>query len=179
MTTTTTTETRDEPITTIDKRALRHADRIVFRLYQGQATIEAYLEPRNPRNSTGFEQKHTIYVGGTHVSDYGKTYSWVSAEDGHRYSGFHMESSSQFSPMVRTLIDRLRVGGHVALHWRRDNLNGPTRDAGIVVDDLFLHVTPPAAKTAQVPAPPDVYMVRTFVGLDNSARMIQIDWNGV
>lgn len=174
----TTTEPRNEPVTAQDKRALRHADSIVFRLYKGQATIEANLDAQ--RSPTGFEQKHLIYVGGAHVTDYSREHSYVPEKEWHRYSGFHMEHSGvRYNHPLRTLVDRLRIGGTASLHWIRGNSSPLTIEAGLVVDVLYLHITQPPMKAATKPPVTDVYMVDYSVSQDNSARMVKVDWNGV
>lgn len=116
----TTTESRTEAITAQFKRALRHADSIVFRLYQGQATIEANRDAH--RSPTGFNDKQVLHCGGPNVHDFEREHSWVPESEWHRYTGFHMEFSGiRGDQACRTLVDRLRVGGHAELHWLRGN----------------------------------------------------------
>lgn len=165
------TEPLSLPVTAQDKRALRNADSIVFRLYQGQATIEANRDGKHTRD--GFDAKHTIYVGGAHVTDYSREQTYVPANEQHRYSGFHMEHSAQYSDTCRTLVERLRIGGTASLRWIRNNSSPLTQEAGLVMDELFLVVNHPARETGKSPRP-DVYLVDTLVSRDNSARMVKV-----
>lgn len=169
--TTATTEPRTDVITAAHKRALRNADSIVFRLYQGQATIEANRDARH--SSTGYDEKVTIHCGGARVNDCGRDHTYVPEDEQHRYSGFEMASSGIYDQKIRTLVDRISIGGTCTLLWTRSDNNMITLEKGIAVDHLLLQI-----RTPKKPNYPDVYLVRTFVGLDNSARMVKIDWNG-
>lgn len=170
-----TTEPRREPITAQDKRALRHADSIVLRLYQGQATVEGYL--RAGRSPNGFEQHHIIYAGGASITDYGRDHGHVPTDEWHRYTGFE-SLGSNYDDKVRTLIDRMRIGSTLGLRWVRDNNSPLTSKAGLVVDQVLLVVNRPAANGGKAPRP-DVYLAETSCTLRNSARMIQLDGSGL
>lgn len=172
----TSTEPLTLPVTTADKRALRHANTIVVRLYKGQATLEAYLRSDDRHNTTGFEQHHVIYCGDTVVTDYGRSHSYVPENEWHRYTGF-ASIGSVFSNTIRTLVDRIRVGGTMSVRWVRDNASDVTRDAGLVVDQVYLRITAPAGKSGLTPNF-DEYLVAVSVSRRNSARMIQLDGSG-
>lgn len=166
----TTTAPLTDVITAAHKRALRHADSIVFRLYQGQATIEANLDAR--RSKTGFDEKVTINCGAARVNDLGREHTYVPEDEYHRYSGFEM-ASGIYNQAIRTLVDRISIGGTLTLLWTRSDNNDITREARIAVDHLHLQI-----RTPKNPNYPDCYLVRTFVGRDNSARMVKLDWKG-
>ena len=160
----------DNQVSAQDKRALRHADSVVFRLWKGQATIEAIRDGRD--TADGFDAKHILYVGAAHVADY---HPGVSPEPGQRHwAGFHMEH--HFNAKTRTLMDRLVVGGRVELHWVRNNTTEVVTEAGLVRDELYLHVLDRPGKTG-TPARPAVYLVTFYVGYDNTARLIRLEWD--
>jgi hypothetical protein len=126
-----TTEPRTDVITASHKRALRNADSIVFELTSdGQAQIRAIK--RAEYSTTGFDQTVTIYVGGARVSDYGKQTKHYPEQ--HTYTAFHMEMNSSMDNTVRTLVNRVKIGGFMNLVWTRDNNNELLRHAGLHQD---------------------------------------------
>jgi hypothetical protein len=167
----TTTAPRTDAITAAHKRALRHADRIIFRLWQGQATIEAYRDASH--STTGFEEKVTIDVGGARIVDYGRDNgAYVRMDEYHRFYAFHSEMSWKYASIktIRTLIDRIRIGGTLSLVWSRDAYrNEYAKNAALHVDTLHLVISHPKMTA------PDEYLVDFQVCADNSARMIQLD----
>lgn len=168
----TTTETAlTLPIESAQLRALRSADSVVFRLYQGQATIEANRDARN--SPDGFDAKSVIYAGGERVSDYTRTgdndgYAMGNRRNGGRgYAAFHMEHSGpKYSRDLATLISRLAVGNTVKLEWVRGNDSELTREAGIVRDELRLVIVKGKREES--------YLVESSATLDNSARMVRL-----
>jgi hypothetical protein len=165
-----TTEPRTDVITASHKRALRNADSIVFELTSdGQAQIRAIK--RAEYSTTGFDQTVTIYVGGARVSDYGKQTKHYPEQ--HTYTAFHMEMNSSMDNTVRTLVNRVKIGGFMNLVWTRDNNNELLRHAGLHQDELRLVVSGPE-KDGKLP-PADTYLVEIAVRQDNSARMIKRD----
>lgn len=165
------TEPITDTVTAQQVKALKNADRVVFRLYKGQATVEAIMDASNPRNSTGFEQQVIIYAGGVSVHDYAREHTHVPADEGHRYSGFEMFHSAQYSPQSVTLLGRIRTGATLRLYWVRANNNEILNDKGLVQDQLSLVIEHNNKR--------ETYLVAVRVGYDNSARMVKLDWNGV
>ncbi len=152
---------RVEPITRQDKRALASADSVVFRLYQGQATIEANLDAA--RSSTGFDEMHTIHCSAS-VLDYSAEGSTV--REPADYQGFHMEHSGvKYNDDLRSIVSRIAVGDSVRLAWQV-NSSGNLRESGWVRDELRLVLTNDKGKH-------ETYIVDVQVGPDNTARMIK------
>lgn len=149
-----------ETVTAQHVRALKHADSIVFRHYEGQTTVEAHRD--GAHTSTGFADVVTIYAEST-VTDYGRETSWQPAD---AYTCFHMEHASQFAPVAATLVGRIAAGDTLRLEWIRDNNNDLTRAAGLHVDELRIVITKKNGKR-------ETYTVDVQVSLDNSARMIR------
>lgn len=171
--TTTTTEPRTDVITAAHKRALRHADAICFDLLKdGQAQIRAILREDSRHNTTGFEQVVTIHCGGPRVQDYGR--STRHYPDAHTYSAYHHEGVATMNDVVRTIVNRIKIGGFVNLVWTRDNNNDILRDANLHQDELRVVISGPE-KDGKLP-PADTYLVEIAVTLDNSARMVMRDY---
>lgn len=158
------TPTTIEPTTLESQhlRALRNADRIVFRTYEGRSTVEAIRDGRN--TPSGFEDTVTVDAGET-FTDYGASHSSQSADG---YSAFHMEHSAQHAPVLRTVLRHLRPGDTLTLHWVRDNNSETHRDTGLHADELRLIV-----RTRKGTGPLDEYLIESAVRLDNSARLVR------
>lgn len=159
----TTTEPLVTPIDAQDRRALKHADSVLFRMHRGQATVEAVKRGENTHD--GFEQKHTIFCAGT-VTAYQRDASVDHGFTTDCYSAFHSRQSAQFDPTLRTLLDRIRLGDTLTLAWTRGNDSENTRSIGWHRDELRLVITSDKGKR-------EVYLVAVEVGPDNSARMVQ------
>lgn len=156
-----TTTTTANVITAQDRRALRSADSVVFRLYQGQATIEAILRGRG--TSTGFDQTHYVFAS-TSVRDYSAETYCVEAEG---YTGFVMfHCGVGHNDRLATLVDALAIGSTVRLAWVRGNDNENNRSIGWVRDELSLIVTSAKGKVS-------TFLVDVQVGPDNTARMVK------
>lgn len=157
-------------LTAQDVRALKHCDSLCFdhgMAHTGNDSggqIRALL--RGDTSPTGYEQTHRIPAALSRVQDY---------ERGDRvfdgtYTAFASINSAQFSGEARTLIRHLRVGSRFSFEWVRNNSSELTREAGLVVDQLRVHVQGKGAKVA------DVFLMDVFVGRDNSARMVKRVW---
>lgn len=157
-----TTEALVIPVTAQDRRALRHADSVVFRLYKGQATVEATL--RGDRSTCGFDQTHSVYADAS-VRDYSASHYAVGTEG---YTGFVMfHSGVAYNDTLATLVDAMAVGSTLRLEWTRGNDNENNRQVGWVRDELRLVVTGAKGKTQS-------FLVDVQVGPDNTARMVKI-----
>jgi hypothetical protein len=174
---TTTTERLISTITAQDKRALKHADKIIFRLYEDSCTIECVKDGEH--TSDGFEQTHTIYCD-VKITDYSASHSWVEPERLRNYTGFHMEHTGvSFNDDLRTLVDMIPIGGRLTLSWTRGNDNESNREIGWVRDELRLIVHHPGREVAgqpqRKPRQPWSFIVEIRVGPDNTARMVKSD----
>src|SRR5689334_16673613 len=96
-------------LTSQDVRAIRSADSVVFRLYNGEATIEAIRD--GDKTADGFEQKHVVFVGSS-VVDYGRDHTWQA---GDKYSCFAHEGAAQYSQTWPSIAAQLKVGDEVTL----------------------------------------------------------------
>ena len=173
----TTTEILDLPLEAHHVKALKNADWITFRGYQGQATVEAGL--REEHSPTGFEQRTTVYCGPTQVEDYSKgNEEWVRERvRTHGYSCFTMIHASKFCPPIQTIVRRLKAGQRLQLRWVRSNNTDTLDKYGLVHDELRLVVlTAVKAKYDGLPITwtRDEYNIDEFVGEDNSARYCRI-----
>lgn len=149
------------PVSAQDRRALRSADSVVFRLYQGQATVEGIQ--RGDRTTSGFDQTHTVFAE-TSVRDFGAASYCVGAEG---YTGFVMfHSGAAYNATLATLIDAMAVGSTLRLEWTRGNDNENNRQVGWVRDELHLVVTSAKGKAS-------TFLVDVQVGPDNTARMVK------
>jgi hypothetical protein len=149
------------PVSAQDRRALRSADSVVFRLYQGQATVEANL--RGDRTSNGFDQKHTVFAE-TSVRDYSAEHYAVGAEG---YTGFVMfHSGVRYNPVLDTLVEAMAPGSMLRLEWTRGNDNENNRQVGWVRDELRMVVISAKGKVS-------TFLVDVQVGPDNTARMVK------
>jgi hypothetical protein len=163
------TEKLISTLTQQDIRALRHADSIVFRQYNGQGTMEAIKD--GSHTPDGFEQKHYVYVE-CGIADYGNDGSLT--EDGYvrltpeTATCFHMENTPQYDQAVTTILRRLGTGDTLRLVWTRDNNSEIIRNAGLHVDSVKLEVSKKGD-----PKRRETYLVDVAVTYDNSARMIR------
>lgn len=149
------------PVSAQDRRALRSADSVVFRLYQGQATVEGTL--RGDKTSSGYDQTHTVFAE-TSVRDYSAEHYAVGAEG---YTGFVMfHSGVAYNAVLSTLVDAMALGSTLRLEWTRGNDNENNRQVGWVRDELRLVVTSPKGKVS-------THLVDVQVGPDNTARMVK------
>lgn len=144
-------------LTAQDVRALKHADDLCFDHHaDGTGQIRAIIRAEN--SPTGFEQVHTITATMSRIESYGKSHD--------AYTGFE-SVNARYNAEISTIVRHLRVGASFSLHWVRDNSSPVLRDAGLVRDELRIFTQARNAKTG------NTFHVRTFVGLDNTARMIK------
>lgn len=148
------TSTTSTTVTAAQTRALRHADSICFDTDQIRAIRRA------DNSSTGFEETVTIPVA----------LHRVDAFDGSSgpFRCFAMTMSAQYDRRAQTFVRKVWSGSMIALTWTRGDSSPITREAGIVVDHLDVSVSNNGGKLA------DTFRLSTFIGLDNSARMIQV-----
>lgn len=160
MTTSIDTEPLTLPVEAAHLRALRNADSVVFRLYNGQATIEANRDARNTPD--GFDAKSVIYAGGSLVMDYTNDRTGSTG-----FAAFHMEHSGpRYDVDLATLVGRIAKGDTLQLRWVRGNDSDLTRSLGIVRDELRLRIVKPSGRE-------ESYLVTSSATLDNSARMVR------
>ena len=158
------------PITAHDRRALRNADRIVFRMLNGMSTIEAYRAAEY--TSDGFEARHTVDCD-SGIIHYGRDAGTLGRGERARaesYNGFVHWGSVKFTGRNRntwpTLVDAMAVGATVTLDWTMGNDNDNTRGVGWRRDELHMTVTPAKGK-------PRTYLIAVEVGPVNSASMMR------
>lgn len=150
------------PLDATQVRALRHADKVIFRLTKdGTSWLEATRDAQH--TADGFEQTIRIPVA-TNLQDFGAEHYSVDADG---YTGFHMSSSAQYDDHTRTLVHGvLRTGDEVTLRWVRGNNNEAGRGIGWHRDELRLVIQRGSLKRRQS------HLVAVYVGPDNTARMI-------
>lgn len=158
----TTISTEQYSLTPQDARALAHADAVCFDHNGDAGTGQIRAIRRAENSSSGFEDTHIIPAVMSSINDYEPT-----SNEGVRYTAFAMIQSAKYDEVWRTLQRHLRAGSKFTLRWVRDNNSPVTREAGIVVDYLQLRVQGKSAKVA------DTFNVATYVGYDNSARMVK------
>lgn len=155
-------------ITKEDTAALRKADTIVF-----------HHDPKAQRNGSDgriralkkfklksgpFETEETAEFEipvDSYIKDYGK-------DDIHydQLSGAVVLSYCQWNDSIGSAIARtIKVGDMIELEWLRNNATPSQEEAGLVADELRIHIR--RGKTRFV------YIVAHQVGKDNSARMIR------
>jgi hypothetical protein len=141
-------------VTAQQVRALRHADTICFD-HLPDGTGRAIRRAEN--TGSGFEETIDVPVESSRVQNYGPGNGpWV---------GYASTLSAPYDTVTQTILRRIRTGSRVAFVWTRDNSSPVTKAAGIVVDLLDVVV--------QNGTVADTFRASTFIGLDNSARMIQ------
>lgn len=151
-------------VTAQQAKALRTADAICFDTHPdkqgGQVKqIRAIFREEGDRS----EYTVTVPVEVVRLQDYSK--------DGARgdYSAFEMVMSAKYDDAWQTMARRIKAGSVLGLTWHRDNASPITEEAGIKVDMLDLKVE----NTVRGKRVCDTFRVRTWVGLDNSARMVK------
>lgn len=139
-----------------EARAIRNADSLCFdHRPDGTGVIRAIKRAEN--SDTGFEQTITVPVETSRVQNYGSGTG--------PYSACAVMLWAQTEPRVRTVTRRIKTGSRVAFEWSRDDNSPVTTEAGVVVDHLDVVIG-----NGRVT---DTIRVSTFIGLDNSARMIR------
>lgn len=150
-------------ITTQEARAIKHADSICFDHVNvdGEGTGRIRAIRRASATQSGFEETVTITlpVGHSRVQNYGTDRGW--------FVGFSMVMSAQYDAIWQTVARQIRAGSSVGLRWTRDNSSPVTNEAGLVVDMLDIVV-----QNGRVA---NTYRIATYVGYDNTARMLRRD----
>jgi hypothetical protein len=159
MTTTTDILTIDRD----DLNAIRKADSVVFRHYQGVATIECIKRDRDEFGDK--ERRRDIVVAGSisHSSwNYEDRESFSSACTSITSAGFHEG--------WRTINAALRIGDSLKLEFRADEgTNGYVKDANLHADELWLRVERgEGAKRNRL-----FFLLDSTICPSNSARMVQ------
>lgn len=158
-------------LTTLDLRALREADRVVYRVSPQGSFIECILLPPSDDSLRG-EIKHKIPVRSRGAKE-----------------AFTMLHAPKMNAVYRTLIGHLRAGDEVILHWDADGMqNGYAKIARcdgtrktaegeyensyaeLHVDALFIVVK----RRGKYEVKEYTYLLRIDMTPDNSARMIQV-----
>lgn len=149
-------------LTAAHVRALKHADSICFdHTGTGTGRIRAILRAEN--SPTGFEQTVEIPALASRVERH-------DGSDGD-LRGFAMFTSAKYDTVAQTLVRHLRTGSQFVLMWTRGNASPVTDAAGLVRDELRIVIQAKNAKVA------DTFNVMTFIGHDNSARMVTVARN--
>jgi hypothetical protein len=158
--TTTTIPTLDRD----DVKALRNADAVCFRIYQGVPTIECIKKDRDEFG--GLERRRDITVEGSISHAY-----WSIDERVEFTSAFCMFSSARFTEQWRTVCDLLRVGDSLKIEFRADHgTNGNLKDANLHADELYLRVERgEGANRKRL-----YFFLESQVSPSNSARMCQL-----
>ena len=150
--------TRTVPgLTADDVKALRSATMVAFdHKRDNEHQLRAIIEQRNG----AFETRGELPIPAhSHIETYGDN-------DYDRYhSGYALIQSAQFNDQWRTVAKTLRAGDTVSMEWRA-NSNGYTRDAGLYLDELVVHVYRDSKRVGS-------YMLVVSICPDNTARMIR------
>lgn len=172
------TQTITEGLTQDDLKALRQADKVCFRLYDGVATVEACLDrglAAEPRILTAAQQRLFPEVG--HLDGermrkivVGGSVRWYDAVAGRSTlegsSAFSMISSAQYTRAWVTVVHLLKAGDVLHLDFEGDaHSNGYTRSAGLHVDTLLLNVRRGSRALT--------FQVDSRVTPNNTARMVK------
>lgn len=141
-------------LSAVEARTIRNATSLCF---DHDRDGNGYIRAITRGDDADHERTLTVPIESSRVQNYG-------AGDG-PWDCFDMVMSAQYDDLAQTMLRRIRTGSRVAFVWTRDNASPVTRDAGLVVDMLDVKV-----HNGNVV---DTFRVRTFVGLDNSARLIR------
>ena len=173
------------PLTAEDVKALKKAEKIIFRYYQGNATIEASLDgsrfsgESDTRIFTAAQQMIYPRTDGSmnadrvriiHVEGGVSAYTVHSSlrRGGEGSQAFAWFPSAQYSDRWWTISSLLRVGDTLSLAFEADGYsNGITREAGVHADTLTLRIRRQGAQRDLV------LLVDVSVCYDNSARMVR------
>lgn len=138
-----------------DARNIRKADAICFDYDDGYGNPRIRAIIRG--NDREGERTLAVPVLDQRVQDYTGATGAVQA--------FAMTMHAQHDAIARTLVRHIRAGSTISFRWTRGNDSPVTKDAGLVVDHLDVQVT-----NGKVT---DTFRVETYIGLDNSARMVK------
>lgn len=158
--TTTTIPTLDRD----DLKALRNADAVCFRIYQGVPAIECIKKDHDEFG--GLERRRDITVEGSINHAY-----WSHEERVEFTSAFCMFGSARFTEQWKTVTELLRVGDTLKIEFRGDHgTNGLCKDAGLHADELYLRVERGEGTNRKRLW----FLLESQVSLSNSARMVQL-----
>ncbi len=141
-------------ITASQARSIRRADALCF---DGDMSGEGQIRAITRGTAGISETTHTVPVESNRVNNY-------SPVEG-PWTCFTMLMSAQYDDLAQTLVRRIKAGSRIGFVWTRDNRSPVTEEAGIVVDMLDVKV-----QNGNVC---DTFRVATYIGLDNSARMVR------
>lgn len=172
-------------LTAEDLKALKTADKIVFRHLKGVSTIEAGLDGGyagdQPRIFTASEQRlfpsadslriterqRVITVPGSVTWYEGDDRRYGQGEDAH---AFAWVPSAQYNDIWKTIASLLKVGDELELAFNGDAYsNGHTKTAGLHADACRLHVE----RTVRGSRQRLVFEVDHSICADNTARMVK------
>jgi hypothetical protein len=145
-------------LTKIEVAALRRADGVVFRYWEGRHLIRA---SKKADAASGFDQAREIAVSGRITS-----YRRPAAEF---MDAFCLIAAARFCPEWRTVASLLRAGDRLELAWIADNNTKILEEAKLHRDELRLHVlrSVKEGRTNRM-----VFGIEVQVSLDNADRMM-------
>jgi hypothetical protein len=138
------------PLDRVQVSALRKCDRVVFRHYNGQSTIEAIKEANKTAANPFSEEQRIDVPCHTRWTDYTRGHGYGSPES---FQGFDMIHSAKYHDTWRTIANLIQPGDLLTLHWIRAPWQetetirtdaGPKYDpkpGGFVKDQINLVVT--------------------------------------
>lgn len=150
------TDTTAHLLTRDDVRDLRKAHALCFDHNSEATRIRAITRPSEREG----ERTISIPVTANYVQDFTPG---TKPED---YDCFHMEMHAMHDPATATWVRLVKPGMSLGFLWTRGNASPVTNEAGVVVDALDLRVFKDGV-------PQYVFRIATFVGLDNTARMVR------
>ena len=119
-------------------KALKQADTIAMRFYNGKHTLEASKRVRD-----GVYGDHTVNASlevDGRVTDYGKMSS------GKVESAFCYIGTAKYEPAIQTILALLRANDSIQIEWIANNDSENLKNAGFCQDEVKLIVTRQAAK---------------------------------
>lgn len=172
-----------EALTADDVHALRRADNLSFHVYEGKASIRAYLGTEDWKILTAREQRVFKRDGsplpgermreiacqwGAHgyPEGDGMGIAW-RGEESPDLSAYASVVSGTYNALWPTTSSLIGAGDTLTLHWTADCNTGTIREAGLHVDTLTITATSASGKRERT------FHVDTSITPDNSARMIR------
>lgn len=167
-------DTATQTLTADDVKALRKAEKVVFRLLHGVATIEAGIGKMLCDNRRYTDVERRLFPDRAYgssdrertVTVSGVATNWYADKPVHEgLTGFEMLHTAQHNATWQTIAGLLRAGDALHLHFDGDaHTNENLRKAGMHGDVLRLVVHRGETKMT--------FMVTSSAGPDNSARMV-------
>lgn len=148
-----------------DVKALRAADRIIFRMESGSApsSIEAV---KCGSDAFGATERQRIIGARTRLGVWGDGAYGRTPDNASAYRAFAMIHTPQLSEEWRTIAALIRAGDELTLEWQRGAAESQViRSAGLIGDMLRLIISRGDRDMT--------FLVDVSVGRDNTARMIR------